>query len=258
MFKFLEKININKGSSQNSLVHSHRKYTVNNYLHGDSATFFCFDGDSDVVCNEIKKGNIWEPELHNLLVQRIHKDDVVIEAGTHIGTHTILISRIASKVIGFEPFPETYQLVKRNLELNNSSNVLLFNKALSNEIKTLRVEYHDPTERNIGGWGIKFTGINGGKQRTGFIDVDVITIDSLDLDKLDFIKLDVESEELNVILGAIDTIKKFKPLIILEDWYDYPIISLEGTTKKFNLLMELGYKISQPNPSSPDFLFEPI
>ena len=226
----------------------------------NSAYFKCFHGNSDAVCNEIKKGNKWEIDLQNKLLNlNLNKNSVAIEAGTHICTHTCLLADLCKTVYGFEPFPETYELALENLKLNNINNVILSNKALSNENdKTIKVEYHNPQERNIGGWGIHFTKDKEYTISDNFIDIKLITIDSLNLNKLDLIKLDVEGNELNVINGAIKTIIKHKPIIILEDWGINCSIDINRTKEKFNFLIEIGYKIENINSGSADFIFYPI
>ena len=235
-------------------------YEIKNYLPcGNSAYFKCFKNTSDVVCNDIKKGNIWEKELHDLIINlNLDEDSVILEAGTHIGTHTILLSNLTKKVYGFEPFPETHKLAIENFKLNNIDNVILSSKALSDGNKIIEVEYHNPTTRNIGGWGIHFT---KDKEFTDnlspYISIETITIDSLKLDKLDLIKLDVEGNELKVINGGIKTIEKFRPIIILEHWCPYPVIDINKTKCQFNILINIGYKIKQIG-CSPDFIFSPI
>ena len=44
------------------------------------------------------------------------------------------------------------------------------------------------------------------------------TIDSFDFPKMDFIKIDVEGWEEQVILGGLETIKKYNPKIYIEIW----------------------------------------
>ena len=235
-------------------------FEVKNYLpNGNSAYFKCFKNTSDVVCNEIKKGNIWEKELHNHIINfNLDENSVILEAGTHIGSHTIFLSNLAKKIYGFEPFPETHKLAIENLKLNNINNVILSSKALSDENKTIEVEYHNPTKRNIGGWGIHFT---KDKEYTNnlspYISIKTITIDSLKLDKLDLVKLDVEGNELKVINGGIKTIEKYRPIIILENWSNYPTIDINKTKCQFNILINIGYKIERIG-CSPDFIFSPI
>jgi len=170
-----------------------------------------------------------------------------------------LLSNLAKKVYGFEPFPETHELAIENLKLNNIDNVILSTKALSDENnKTIEVEYHDPTLRNIGGWGIHFT---KDKEFTdnlsSYISIEIITIDSLKLDKLALIKLDVEGNELKVVKGGIKTIEKCRPIIILEHWSPFPNIDINKTKCEFNILLNMGYKVEQIK-NSPDFIFSPI
>jgi len=47
-------------------------------------------------------------------------------------------------------------------------------------------------------------------------DVVMCTIDSLNLEKCDLIHLDIEGYEGKALLGAANTIQKFKPVIIIE------------------------------------------
>lgn len=235
-------------------------FEVKNYLpNGNSAYFKCFK-QCDIVCNKIKKGCIWEKELHDYIINlNLDKDSVIIEAGTHMGSHTILLSNLTKKVYGFEPFPDTYKLAIENFKLNNVDNIILSTKALSDENnKTIEVEYHDPNVRNIGGWGIHFTKDKEFTDNSSiYISIETITIDSLKLDKLDLIKLDVEGNELKVVKGGIKTIEKCRPIIILEHWCPFPNIDITKTKCEFNLLLNMGYKVEQIE-NSPDFIFSPI
>jgi len=86
--------------------------------------------------------------------------------------------------------------------------------------------------------------------------VKLVTIDSLQLEKLDFIKLDVEGYEINVIKGAINTIKKCNPVITMEIWENFNgKYSLQHATDTFKLLLDNGYTIH--HIEGPDFLFLP-
>lgn len=76
--------------------------------------------------------------------------------------------------------------------------------------------------------------------------IEVTTLDSLNIQSVMLIKIDVEGSELEVLKGAVNTIKKYKPLIYLEHHYDlvnkdelytqidnmnYQIIYLNGQTE---------------------------
>ena len=64
--------------------------------------------------------------------------------------------------------------------------------------------------------------------------IPVIAIDTLNLRSCDLIQLDIEGGEYNALLGAVETIKEFKPVICLE-WF-------ENQEKLLSILNSLGYK----------------
>ena len=48
-------------------------------------------------------------------------------------------------------------------------------------------------------------------------EVEVITIDSLKLSACDFIKVDVEGMELPVLQGAAENLRKYRPILYVEN-----------------------------------------
>jgi hypothetical protein len=67
-----------------------------------------------------------------------------------------------------------------------------------------------------------------------------LRIDDLNLAYCDFIQLDVEGYQLYALMGAINTIKKFRPVISIElDWsfrYNHSQADIK------NFLLNLGYE----------------
>jgi hypothetical protein len=68
-----------------------------------------------------------------------------------------------------------------------------------------------------------------------------VSIDSLNLDKCNFIKIDVEGFELNVLKGAEQTLKRFKPALLIE--INTFALARNNVTNQdvFDYLTELGY-----------------
>jgi len=65
--------------------------------------------------------------------------------------------------------------------------------------------------------------------------IEAVTIDSLDLPSCGLIQLDIERHELFALMGAIETIEKYRPVIMLE--------GPETTNNSCNVILEqLGYK----------------
>ena len=73
----------------------------------------------------------------------------------------------------------------------------------------------------------------------------MVTLDSLQLTEVDFIKIDCEGYEENVLRGAVETIERDRPVIIVEQKRDM-------ATARFGLeplgavkfLQSLGYKVA--------------
>ena len=75
--------------------------------------------------------------------------------------------------------------------------------------------------------------------------IETTTIDNMNLDKCDLIKIDTEGAEPLVLMGAQETIKKFKPVIIFENNYkklneDY-IKIFDVSKNSFDILKYFGY-----------------
>lgn len=146
------------------------------------------------------------------------KGKVVIDVGANVGVFSIYAAILnAKKVYAFEPVPETYMMLKENIKLNNLENVIIpINKALGDKEK-VEIMYYS----NIGDGGttlnlskIKYLNEKVIKKS---IKVMITTLDNFvkqnKIPKVDFIKMDVEGYEENILLGAKETIKKWKPIL---------------------------------------------
>jgi precorrin-6B methylase 2 len=133
-------------------------------------------------------------------------NDIVLDLGAGVGDYALLSSiRVGKrgKVISVEAYPQTFELLKRNVKENKLKNVVPLNLFVSSE-------------------------------REHSID---FIVEKLRLRKVDLIKMDIEGEEYNALKGAIKTIRKFKPRIIIE------IHSKELRKKIINFLKKYGYEL---------------
>ena len=82
----------------------------------------------------------------------------------------------------------------------------------------------------------------GGSMTSGKIpkekwyDEQLYTLDEFNLKDIDYIKIDVDGFELRVLEGAINTIKKYSPLIVAE--------ALNDDTTSIDFCTKLGYEIA--------------
>tara|TARA_B100001250_G_C19780270_1_gene781542 strand:+ start:1022 stop:1846 length:825 start_codon:yes stop_codon:yes gene_type:complete len=184
------------------------------------------------VVKDIKSGH-WasedEPEI--FWIESILQDgDIAIDVGANFGLYSYHLSNAVGNkgsVYSFEPIPYTFRILKRVISIFKLKNVKLINKGCADKNGT--IDFSIPLQKN----GTISAGL-------AFIDMDkrdreirlkkstyssyttqkseIIKIDDYlkDLNKLSFIKVDVEGADLLVLKGAINNIKKFKPIIMIE------------------------------------------
>lgn len=143
---------------------------------------------------------------------QINKDDVIIDCGSNLGLFTLYsLNNGANKVISIDPsikIINSFQVNCYDGLLNNK--VIFYNKALWNE-SNLKLNL-DPYYFSAGSHIVEET------SNITYL-VDSITIDDIvseqKLSKVDLIKMDIEGAEENALLGARETIIRFKPKLAI-------------------------------------------
>ena len=131
----------------------------------------------------------WTSEV-KLREKCLRDDEVVYDIGAHIGGWTIPAAIVGKHVYSFEPNKDCVQILNENILLNKlQDKVSVYNTGCGGSVRPC---YNDNN-----------------------------TTESIRLDEFlgpppDFIKIDVEGAELDVIKGAEEMIKKFKPRIFVE------------------------------------------
>ena len=254
---------IKENDMLNTLKYENNIYELKNYHNKNSAFFKLYKNCPISDC--VKRGHKWEEHQHNIIDKYVKDSYYCVEVGCHIGTISVKLSKSCKKLYCFEPLINSFNLLKENLELNNCNNVIIHNKGLSNENKQGYLDFISPN--NPGGTGILCDSQNINSNvinLTNKYPIELITLDSFNIDKLDYLKIDVEGYENNVINGAFKTIKKCKPLIVMEIFENMntysdgqPVIpmSVEKVKDRYKNIIDLGYNVI--NIDQHDYLFIP-
>ncbi len=169
---------------------------------------------------------------------------VAIDCGANIGVHTIEWARLMcnwGEVISFEAQEKIYYALAGNVAINNCLNVTAKYCAVGSKCSTIEIpepNYLIPS--SYGSFELRknvkneFIGQEIDYNKTKSIPV--VTIDSLNLLRIDFIKIDVEGMEEEVLIGAKESIERFKPIMIIEI-IKSDKASIEG------FLLKNGYKL---------------
>jgi FkbM family methyltransferase len=164
----------------------------------------------------------FEKSTAQTLRKLVRPGDVVFDIGANIGAHTLGLAQgvgSSGRVFAFEPADFAFTKLKRNLALNPE---LL---ARTDARQTLlAAEVTTPRQTEIyASWPLKTDARVHPKHRGRLVTTLQASVDTLDclveregVKRLDLIKMDVDGSEYPVLKGALRTIAKFRPILVME------------------------------------------
>jgi FkbM family methyltransferase len=204
--------------------------------------------DSDLLKRYLQFGE-YENDIIKVIKDNIEPSLDFIDVGANIGLFTVFASKIInddSKVLAIEPTPNAFKRLKDNINRNSiQKKVFLFDGVVSDKIGELELETIDGMEEysSLG----KIVQVSSDTFKKSIIKVASETIDNLveiNNIKPGFIKIDTEGAEFRVLTGAIETIKKFNPIILSELCDDYLITMGNNSKQVVTLLETLNYRVT--------------
>ena len=137
--------------------------------------------------------------------------DTVIDVGAAFGFYTIMASKRVGqqgRVVAIEAQPDSFEMLNKNIRLNNLANILTLNYAAYSEKTKVKLysSYSIIQER-------------AGQSLQSFIEVGADTLDNLlhrlGIDEVNWIKVDVEGAELEVLKGAEGLLSRSRDIALL-------------------------------------------
>lgn len=219
--------------------------------------------DSGVELSLFQTGTYEKGTLH-LLQKLLQPGDTFVDIGANIGLMSVFAAGCVGekgKVLAFEAHPETFDWLNFNVALNHAACIETYGFALGNETGSAVI--YDNWDINRGGASLVVRQENA----TGHT-VEVKTLDDvLDSDiSPKLIKVDVEGFELPVLRGAAQTIRRSRPVLIVEysvnrdnqyesteliDFIEsfgfYKLFKLSGTKERKSELTEIKSRAELPD-----------
>ena len=163
-------------------------------------------------------------------------DRVSLDIGASIGEFTIAMLGSSRSVIAFEPRPAQARDLTSMFGAVGAA-VRVEAVALSDTpgVTAMRVVESDPGRSTIDDSN-QLSDADGGAVRA--IDVPVKRLDDLQLDDIGLVKIDVEGHELAVLRGAVDTLRRNRPAVVVEAEERHHPNAVAAITE---LLTSLGY-----------------
>ena len=142
------------------------------------------------------------------------EESVILDCGSNIGAFAIYAATRSEKVRVecFEPHPEIRKYLQNNIALNGlESRIHVHERCLSDKPGDLLLEFNDDC------FTMTKTGTKG-NLRVGATTIDRFVQDK-GLNKVDLIKMDIEGAERHALVGAAETIRKFRPRMAISAYH---------------------------------------
>ncbi len=192
----------------------------------------------------------------NCLKATLPEDGVFIDIGANVGTFTLVGAKRAPRgeVHAFEPSAYHFKRLADNIARNGFRNVQLNQLGLFDEATeaTLYLPLARGEMSNTGAASMfKVEGVAAPLDQQETIRLmrldDYVT--ARNLNRLDIIKIDIEGAELNALRGAVETLRRFRPLVLME--VDLDNLSRAGSTpvEVLEFWHDLNYRVKRINAS---------
>lgn len=157
-----------------------------------------------------------EPVCTRVYLQHLQRGDHVLDVGSNLGYYLLLAARAvgpAGRVLGFEPAPDVFTILERNVARSGLTNIRVFPWAISNQSKA--VEFFGS---EIPSWGSLI-------REENLLQARPTTVPAKRLDDLldefpefhpTVLRMDVEGGEMMALEGAQHLLQKYKPRIFVE------------------------------------------
>lgn len=139
---------------------------------------------------------------------------VAVQAGGCLGMYPLFLAEMFDLTYAFEPDPINFFIMSINLR--ERPDVFKINAALSDSAGVVNV-----TATNPSNFGMRVIDANGSCSGSRAF---CIRLDALQLDQVDLLMLDIEGHERAALAGAAETIRRCRPLIVVEHKHDSGLV----------------------------------
>ena len=175
---------------------------------------------------------IYERKKQTRFCAALKPDDVVYDIGAQAGLYSLLASRLVGPegaVYAFEPFPRNMRFLKRHIELNEVTNISVFELAIAGIDGTAAfVDGPNPLQGRLS---------EGGLRAVRVAQLDTLFSKGL-LRPPSVLKIDIEGGGLEACLGAKKLLETHRPSVFLA-------IDAPSDYECCDFLRTLGYRIDE-------------
>lgn len=217
------------------------RFAIVGNVESEGLTIFLNPADK-VITQMLMDSGTYEPETTATIHDLLGPGDTFIDVGANIGWFTLIASREVGdqgRVVAFEPEPQSFEFLRRNVEFNKCSNVILEEKALSDKPGNVWLYIADT---NKGGHSFFES-----PERSARVKVQALPLDEYLKGmegEIDLVKIDTEGAEGIILEGMRDAIQTRQRMSIVLEFT--PGVLREGGRDPaafFDPLLDSDYKL---------------
>jgi FkbM family methyltransferase len=183
--------------------------------------------DYNIYCPLNKEDFIVMTRHEDEIIERFlpKQGDIVVDIGAHMGRYTIIASKRVGtngKVVAIEAHPGNFEMLNRNIKLNQLANVISLNYAVYS--KETKIKLYLPEEES--GYTMHHSIMSDyiftkykDKTEDKFVETNANTLDYLlqlkGITDVNWVKIDVEGAEFEVLKGANKILSDSKDIALL-------------------------------------------
>lgn len=208
----------------------------------------------EIISDYVIREGIWDDHILEVATEVAKTTKgTAIDVGAHFGLITVALANKFKYVFSFEPNDFNYQILRANISINGLKNVECINNALYSKSLELSIGNNQQQEIPIpldahgqfnGSGASNLGAFSFTEHGTSLFKHEARTLDSYNLNDVSFIKIDTQGADGEVILGALDTIKRCTPVIVFE-WEKHLSANFSVNFNRLNKeLSNIGYDIT--------------
>ena len=251
LYKFYTDIRYRKLAKIRNWVLDNQKFITNNQLNSfifykDRTYVRVWDNVEFLYIPELLGGLLglekesgFETKEVDYAMLQIKDGYTIFDIGANFGLYSILMAKKYRnvKIHSFEPVHSTFNIFKHNISHNGVSQSIVANKCgLGDKVENMLITTDKYSGNHL---------IIGENTKDDTVQVPIITLDSYvkknHIDKVNFIKCDIEGAELLMLKGAISTLKRDHPDILIEISNSWTQRLGYTSIDVVNFLTDLGY-----------------
>lgn len=191
-----------------------------------------FPDADQFMCREVRPDGSYQADHLVAAIRFVSDRRCAVDGGAHIGQFSKPMAALFERVIAVEPAADSFECLRANLTKFGLTNVETRNVALGSDVGLVSMAL-DKKQAARGNTGGRYV-VSGGT-------IPVERIDDWNLPHLGFLKLDVEGSEPFALAGAVETLKRCRPIVLFEDkafWQRYGLPKFAPQ----DFLMGIGYR----------------